>query len=123
MHYVQNFFYVSLKKIKQSIFQVYLDSVILSFIHYYFSWISLGKVFKYVILFLEHVLQCASLREWITSGNLAGRRHHDISARVFSDSADRIWRDVLLNKELNLTSYYVSCFRQKFQSEAHISCS
>ncbi|EEE50500.1 hypothetical protein OsJ_30586 [Oryza sativa Japonica Group] len=66
---------------------------------------------------------CASLREWITSGNLAGRRHHDISARVFSDSADRIWRDVLLNKELNLTSYYVSCFRQKFQSEAHISCS
>ncbi|XP_052169507.1 protein ROOT HAIR DEFECTIVE 3 homolog 1-like isoform X2 [Oryza glaberrima] len=55
----------------------------------------------------EFEQKCASLREWITSGNLAGRRHHDISARVFSDSADRIWRDVLLNKELNLTSYYV----------------
>uniref|UniRef100_A0A0E0B7E2 Uncharacterized protein n=1 Tax=Oryza glumipatula TaxID=40148 RepID=A0A0E0B7E2_9ORYZ len=54
----------------------------------------------------EFEQKCASLREWITSGNLAGRRHHDISARVFSDSADRIWRDVLLNKELNLTSYY-----------------
>uniref|UniRef100_A0A0D3HAR6 Uncharacterized protein n=1 Tax=Oryza barthii TaxID=65489 RepID=A0A0D3HAR6_9ORYZ len=55
----------------------------------------------------EFEQKCASLREWITSGNLAGRRHHDISARVFSDSADRIWRDVLLNKELNLTSYYL----------------
>nr|ABB46664.1 hypothetical protein LOC_Os10g03640 [Oryza sativa Japonica Group] len=56
----------------------------------------------------EFEQKCASLREWITSGNLAGRRHHDISARVFSDSADRIWRDVLLNKELNLTSYYAA---------------